>query len=88
MKKRIFGMSQNFKFMIAGLVAGTFLLGALPVYAGPIRAVRNALLGARATKAITNDSGDEATAKANENLRRLKQMHEQEQTGDKYLNNR
>jgi len=87
MKKRIFKISQNSKFIIAGLVAGAFLLGALPVYAGPIRAVRNALLGARATKAVTDHSDDEATAKANENLKRLKQMQERDQAADKHLNN-
>lgn len=67
---------RAFKFIITGLVAGTFLLGATLVHAGPIRVVRNALMATKATQGIAGDSSDEATARANENLKRLKQMHE------------
>lgn len=65
-------MPRTFKLVMAGLVAGTFLLGAPPAHAVfGIRAARNVVMARKAKQALAEDPNAEATERANENLKRL-----------------
>ncbi|MDD5225909.1 MAG: hypothetical protein PHV97_01825 [Candidatus Omnitrophica bacterium] len=70
-------MSRTFKIIMAGLIAGTFLLGAPPAHAlFGIRVARKAIAARKARQVLAGDPNAEATAKANENLRRLEEGSE------------
>jgi TRAP-type uncharacterized transport system substrate-binding protein len=56
-------MSKTFKLVMAGLVAGTLLLGAPPAHAiFGIRAARTAIAARRANKALSSSDDESKTA--------------------------
>ena len=72
-------MSKTFKLIMAGLVAGAFLLEAPPAHAiFGIRAARTAIAARRANKALSSPEDEETAAPRAENqsledLKRLEQ---------------
>ena len=74
-------MSQVFKLIMAGLVAGTLFLEAPPAHAiFGIRAARTVMAARKAKTALAEDPNAEATERADENLKRLEQESENSRT--------
>jgi hypothetical protein len=73
------GMSKTFKLILAGLVAGIFLLEAPPAHAVfGVRAARTAIAARKAKKELSSPEGEETAAPREEN-RSLEDMKRLEQ---------